>query len=330
MARRGAAVLVVLGLLVAAAYLRVTGSVGGDPVVSALVADAGGSLRPGSDVKVRGVVVGRVDEISRDDGGEVRVSMLVRSEDLGRIPDNVVARILPATVFGTTYVDLALHDEASADTLQPGAVVPADDTQDTLELQQALDDIDRLVTALGPAELASALGSAADALDGRGAQIGEVIDTLDGYLARIQPLLPLLRSDLSRLADALAVVDQVAPDLLAAAEDGRTTLRTIADQQEQLSDVLTGGTALARRTGALLGENKDELVRWLDTTARTIRAVYDNREAAITGAIRTNLALADIVRTAVRQGFIQVDAVLIAQAPAYYTAADRPTYGGGR
>lgn len=329
MARRGAGVLLALVLLLAAAGLRVSGALGGDPQVAALVTDAGGALRPGSDVKVRGVVVGRVEEVVRDPGGDVRVQMRLREDDLDRIPGNVVARILPATVFGTTYVDLALPGGApAADPLRPGDTVPADTGRETLELQQALDDIDRLVTALGPAELASAIGSVADALDGRGAQVGRILDTLDAYLARLEPLLPVLRSDLAVLADALDVVDRVAPDLLTAAQDGRTTLRTIADQQEQLSDLLTSGTGLSERAGELLGENRDPLVRWLDVSARTIRAVHDEREAAITGAIRTNLGLADIIRSAVREGFLQVDAVLRLDAPPYYTESDRPRYGG--
>ena len=42
-------------------------------------------------------------------------------------------------------------------------MIPADQTQDTLELQQALDDIDRWSRRSGPAELASAMASGAGA-----------------------------------------------------------------------------------------------------------------------------------------------------------------------
>ena len=112
-------------------------------------------------MKINGVIIGRVTEITRGPDGDVRIGMLVHEDDLDSIPANVEARILPATVFGTSFVDLVVYDGASDDALEAGAVIPADKTQGTLELQQALDDIDRLVTALGPAELASAIGSAA-------------------------------------------------------------------------------------------------------------------------------------------------------------------------
>ena len=328
LALRGLLVLVVISLGLGAGYLRVTGSWGGDPAISTVVADAGGALRPGADVKVRGVIVGRVERIVRDDGGDVRLELRVPEEALARVPANVVSRVLPATVFGTTYVDLALHEEPDTGSLRPGAVIPADTEQDTIELQQALDDIDRLVSALGPAELASAIGAVADALDGRGAQLGDLLESLDSYLPRLRPLLPLLRSDLAVLADALEVVDEVAPQLLGAAEDSRTTLRTIASQQEQLAEVLRGGSRVARHARALLGDDQEALVEWLEGVARTVDAVYDHREAGIAAAIETNLALADIVAGAVREGFVRVDALLRLDAPDYYTPADRPRYGG--
>lgn len=213
--------MLVFAALLGIVYVRASSTIGGDPEVSAVVRNAGGSLRPGSDVKISGVIIGRVTEITRAPDGDVRVGMLVDQDDLDSVPANVVARILPATVFGTSFVDLVVYDGPSDDALEAGAVIPADTTQGTLELQQALDDIDRLVDALGPAELASAIGSAAIALDGRGEKIGEIIDTADTYLARLNPRMPLLRSDLRKLAADLQLIDEVAPDLLQATEDGQ-------------------------------------------------------------------------------------------------------------
>ena len=43
--------------------------------------------------------------------------------------------------------------------------------------------------------------------------------------------MPLVREDLRKLATNLEVVDDVAPDLLDATEDGLVTLNTIVSQQ---------------------------------------------------------------------------------------------------
>jgi phospholipid/cholesterol/gamma-HCH transport system substrate-binding protein len=323
-ARRGGVVLLAFVLLLGVAWLRMSGSVGGDPEVAAQLRNAGGSLRSGSDVKIAGVIVGKVTGITRADDGGVRVAMRMPEADLEHIPDNVVARILPATVFGTSFVDLVLHDTASGESLDAGAVIPADQTQDTLELQQALDDIDRLVKALGPAELASAISSAAQALDGRGEQIGEIIDTLTAYLARLNPQMPLLRSDLRKLATNLEIVDDIAPDLLDATEDGLVTLDTIVSQQAAIRSIIVGGTSLTRTATAFLDENRADAVRVINDGAILLDALYDNRRAGISGAIATNVALGIKLPSILKEGFALTDAQMRTDAPPYYTAADRP------
>jgi len=245
---------------------------------------------------------------------------------MAQVPDNVVARILPATVFGTTFVDLVVHGGPTGTSLKPGAVIPADMDQGTLELQQALDDIDRLVTALGPAELQSAISSAAEALDGRGEEIGRIIDVSDRYLARLTPELPLARSVLRKLADTLDVVDELAPDFLDATEDGLVTLDTIVVQRASITALIMGGTTLTRTADEFLSSNTRQLVRMLDNSAILLDVLYDNRRAGITDSIEANIFVNDRLPTAIREGFLRADATLMPDAPPFYTKADRPDY----
>ncbi len=327
LARRGLVTFVVMAVLLGLAYARVTGRLGGDPEVSAQVRNAGGALRPGSDVKIAGVIVGRVSEIGQGDDGNVRVDMTMPADRMDEVPDNVVARILPATVFGTTYVDLVVYGGPSGTPLAAGASIPADTEQGTLELQQALDDIDRLVKALGPAELSSAISSAAVALDGRGEKIGRIIDVADAYLGKITPELPQARSVLRELADNLEVVDDLAPQLLDATEDGLVTLDTIVEQRAAISALIIGGTTLTRTAGDFLDANTRRLVRMLDNGALLLDVLYDNRRAGITDSISTNIRVGAVLPTAVREGFVRTDAQLALDAPAPYSSADRPAYG---
>ncbi len=328
LALRGVAATGVILLLLAAAYLRTTGAIGGNPEVSAQVRNAGGSLRSGSDVKIAGVIVGKVKDIKRGDGGGIRIGLTINRDDLGDVPANVEARILPATVFGTSFVDLVVHDGPTAKNLQEGAVIPADLTQDTLELQQALDDIDRLVKALGPAELQSAISSAAMALDGRGEQIGVIIDRADSYLAKVTPQLPLVRSDLRQLADNLELVDDVAPDLLDATRDGLVTARTIVEQRASITALITAGTSLSQATKTFLASNVDDLDHNLENGAKLLDTLYLNRQVGITGGIEINNRLGDKIQQVIHGGLIEADAVLQTNAPRYYSSSERPRYGG--
>jgi phospholipid/cholesterol/gamma-HCH transport system substrate-binding protein len=239
----------------------------------------------------------------------------------------VVARILPATVFGTSYVDLVTQGRPSGDVLRAGAVIPADRTQGTLELQQALDDIDSLVKALGPADLASAIGSVAQALDGRGAQLGTTLDLAASYLARLNPKMPLVREDVRKLAVNLELVAQVAPDLLAATDDALVTARTIADQKAAIATLISEATALTTQADGFLRAQQAPLIRFADNAATLLDVLYANRHAGVTGALQTNATLAEKVSSVVRHGYIDAVTTFLDDVPPYYTSADCPRVG---
>ena len=283
-----------------------------------------------ADVKVRGVIVGKVDGITRGPEGGVRVKIALRDGRLDQVPGNVVARILPATVFGTSYVDLVTPGGPSSKPLRAGAVIPADTTQGTLELQQALDDIDALVKALGPAELASAIGSVAQALDGRGSQLGDTIDLADDYLARLNPKMPQVREDVRKLAANLELLAEVSPDLLAATDDALATARTVVAEQAAIATVLIGATALTTQADAFLRAQKSGLIRFIQNSALLLDVVHANRAAGISGAIATNTMVAAKLATVVQHCFVDTVTTFLLDVPPYYTAANCPRVGAAR
>jgi len=330
LALRGVAALGVLALLLTFLFLRSTGNLGGPEHVSAELRDAGGSLASGADVKVRGVIVGRVTGVGAGSTGGVRVDISIPADQLEMVPRNVVARILPATVFGTSFVDLAVQGKPSGDALEAGAVIPADKRQGTLELQQALDDIDSLVKAVGPAELASAIGSAAQALDGRGLKLGATIDEANEYLAKLNPRMPLVREDVRKLAENLELAEEVAPDLFKATSDALVTARTIATQKASIATLISGGTALTVRANDFLLDNRAALVRFIDNSARLLDVVYANRHAGISEALVTNRILYEKLKTIHKHGYLDSITTFELDVPPYYTRADRPDFGAGR
>ena len=326
LARRGLLVLVGLALVAVLVSLRSNGTFGTSPHVTAVVADAGGALRKGSDVKMNGVLVGKVSSVERDESGGVEIEMEMSESDLDHVPSNVVARILPATVFGTTFVDLVVHGAPAEDNLEVGSQVPADTTQETLEFQQALDDIDRLVKALGPAELASAIGSASQALQGRGDQLAANVSALNSYLGRLNPRMPAVRADLQALATSMDVIDDVAPDLLDATEDALVFTNSLIHQEAALTTLLTGGIDLAGASTEFLSANQQRLVRWIRGTGSFVDVLYDNRRAGITDAMTINLAVGGELPTVIKEGFIQSEGGFHPELPPYYGRDDRPTF----
>lgn len=330
----GRALVTVVALLLVAAIVLAwgRGTFSDDVRVSAQVDDIGGALATGSDVKLDGVIVGRVESIEPRDGG-VRLGLVIPRERAGAIPREVRARILPASVFGTTFVDLAPGQRAAPsadDVLTAGQVIAQDRSASTLELQDALDSTNDVLTAVKPAQLAETLGAVATALDGRGEQLGTTMETLDRYLGRLDGRMPLLREDLRLLATNLQTVAALAPDLLDSVDSGLVTARTIADRRKQLAATIAGGTALADELDSLAVGQEDAFVRTLDQAATVLDGVHDER-TGISSGFRAFAGFARKGSGVFADGpFMSTDLVIKIGDDAPYTAADCPVFGTAR
>ncbi|MGH2759782.1 MAG: MlaD family protein, partial [Actinomycetota bacterium] len=90
--------------------------------VTARFARAGQLLRSGSDVKLRGVLVGSVSRIEVERTGKASVGLRLFEEQ--EIPDNVQAAVRAKTLFGEKFIELRIPDEPSARELEPGDEIP--------------------------------------------------------------------------------------------------------------------------------------------------------------------------------------------------------------
>lgn len=224
------------------------------------ISRSGLQLLPGSDVKVRGLIIGSVSTISSDgDGATVRLNL---DPDKARhIPDNVTARLIPKTIFGEKYVDLVIPEQASTRTLADGDVIPEDRTEAALEINQALNDLLPLLRTVKPGELNQTLTALATALSGRGEQLGKTVEQLDAYFRQINPHLPALQHDLQALVGVTSTYDTAAGPLLELLRNLTVTSRTVVDRKQQLASFLTDVTGASDRTRDLLARNETNIVR---------------------------------------------------------------------
>lgn len=218
-----------LGLTIAIYQKQFTSTV---PVVLR-ASSIGNQLLKDSDVKVRGLVVGRVSDIATDGDG-ARVTLDLQPDKVGEIPSNVSARFLPKTLFGEKYVALVLPPTSDG-TISSGDTIDEDTSAGTVQINKVLDDLLPLLKAVPPQNLSATLGALSTALDGRGEQLGENLAQLGGYIEALNTQLPALQADVSGLADFGDVYTEAAPDLLSALSTLTTTTQTVVDQQAQLS-----------------------------------------------------------------------------------------------
>ena len=329
--RRAAAAIVIAVVLSSAVLAYGKGMFFDRIQVSAVVDDAGGALTSGSDVKSRGVIIGEVTSISTD-GERVRIGLDVAGRHARDLPRDVKARILPATVFGTTFVDLVASPdaEASAAGLRQGQLIQQDKSVETVELQDTLDSTDRVLSAIDPAELSTTLSRLAGAVEGRGAKLGSTLETLDGYLARLEPHLPLLQEDLRLLGINLQVLAETAPDVLKALDDSLTTTRTITDKRDEFTTSLTRAHTLVDTADEFLRDEKKQIVVTLKNTAVTFDALFDHR-TGVAGGFQSFVTFGERASKGFSDGpFLHTDVYITTGGDVPYTAADCPQFGSAK
>src|SRR4051794_21441639 len=254
----GLVLLLVLGSLVWLSIAMFNRQFTSTTPVSLHISRAGLQLLPGSDVKVRGLIVGSVEQItSNGDGADIKLEL--QPSQAQRIPANVSARLVPKTIFGEKYVDLVLPNRPQGQ-LASGMVIPEDRTKPALEINQALDDLLPVLRAIKPTELNTALTALATGLKGRGDQLGETLVELRDYVQEVNPDVPQLGRDLDLAAQVAQAYDVAAPDLLHMLGNLAQTSDTVVDERTALVELFGDVTAGSDQTRSLLARSQDNLV----------------------------------------------------------------------
>jgi phospholipid/cholesterol/gamma-HCH transport system substrate-binding protein len=279
--------LVVLALVVAALVAFVFG--GGDEKTLTADFPRAVSLYEGSDVRVLGVPVGKVDSVTPS-GTHVVVTMHYDANV--KIPADAKAVIISPSIVGDRFVQLTPAYSGGA-VLASGATLAESRTAVPLELDQIYSSLDDLTTALGPSG-ANKKGALTDLLDTTAANFG-------GQGKRFHQTI----ESFSRLSETLA---DNKDNLFGSVRQLEGFVRTLSRNDHT---VRTFNQALARVSGMLKGERGDLAASLHDLGVALKQVsgfVRDNRAALghdITGLdevtqilVKQRAALSQTLRTA--------------------------------
>ncbi|HEX4723296.1 MAG TPA: MCE family protein [Pseudonocardiaceae bacterium] len=221
----------------------------------------GNELSAGSDVKVRGMLVGTVKSVSSSGDGAV-IDLALQPDVVDQIPANVSAQLLPKTLFGERYVDLVIPpNDGSSAHIASGAVIGQDRTTEGIEVERVLDDLMPVLQAVQPQKLSVTLTAIATALQGRGVQLGQTLSQLGQYVGQLNPQLPTLEHDLRALTTTANTYNQAAPNLIKALNDLTVTSQTIVNQQNNLVNLYATLSTSADNLDNFLAANKNNLIQ---------------------------------------------------------------------
>ncbi|MGW3962229.1 MCE family protein [Amycolatopsis sp. NPDC005003] len=266
------------------------------PVVTVkLQADKiGNQLIKQSDVKVRGLIVGSVQDIVATDHG-AELTLALKPESAKLIPENVSARFLPKTLFGERFVSLEIPKDPSAKTLSNGDVIPQDRTSNAVELEQAFSHLMPVLQAVQPQKLSATLTAISTALQGRGDQLGDTLSQLGTYIGELNPHEPELQHNLKALAEFSDHLKDAAPDLVQSLDNLSTTTRTVVDERQNLSNLYGSLTQASVDLQTFLQNNKDNIISLVDTARPTaeLLAKYAPEYPCVISQMAANVPLID-------------------------------------
>ena len=277
---------------------------------------AGLTLASGAPIKLRGVEIGTVSDIETD-GRQVTVTLEIDKDKVDRVPADVTAQIVPPTAFGAKYVQLTPATEGGP-TIEAGAVIPADKV--TVEVDEAFENLTKVLDVARPAEVNSALTAVAGALDQRGRLIGDLISQTDAYLVSFNPSLRTLSADLRVADDVADVYDVARPDLVAALSQAGTVSRTLVRQQASLRALERSLTGFSDEADSLLRSSQQGLVTTLELlgpVTKVLERYSPELPCLVLGLARTN-AMAEAAVGGTHPGITTITRIVPGRDPYTY------------
>jgi phospholipid/cholesterol/gamma-HCH transport system substrate-binding protein len=274
-------------------------------------------LYEGSDVRVLGVPIGRVDKVTPD-GRAVRVEMSYEAEH--KVPADAQAVVISPSIVSDRYVQLTPVYKAGP-VLADGAEIALEDTAVPVELDRIYASVDELARALGPnganrnGSLSRLLDVGAANLDGQGAKVHDTIgdladatEALSGARGDLFATVRQLQEFTSTLAASDTHVRRFNADLEAVAdqlEGERGDLRLALDN---LAVALTQVSSFVRDNRDELRTNVDgltELSKTLVKQQNALREVLDTAPVALANLDRAYNERTGTLDT--RDNFAQLD-----------------------
>ncbi|TQK68781.1 MCE family protein [Nocardioides sp. SLBN-35] len=238
-----------------------------DVPVTVVSERVGLALSKNADVKLRGVIVGRVETIAVD-GGAAEIDLRLDPDLAATIPAQVEAFIVPKTLFGEKYVDLRPVSGSGGRAIAAGARI----RQGTIpaEVERLLDDAYPLLTAVEPAQLSATLTALSEALDGQGDDLGASLDELEAYLVKLEPLSDELVDDIVALGEVSETYGDAMPEIGDLLADAVVTGDTVVAKEQQITRLFAGVDKLADTADALLDDHGDQLITLADESQATL------------------------------------------------------------
>lgn len=233
----------------------------------ALFTEAGG-LTPGNDVKVSGMTVGSVSDVSLDKG-KALVTFTVDGKV--RLGSQTTAHIRTGTLLGERTLAL---EPAGDDRVKPLYVIPLSRTSSPYSLTEAVSEFTANTADTDTASVNQALDTLSDTIDRIAPQLGPTFDGLSRLSRSLNGRDESLGRLLKSAADVTGVLSERSGQLNTLILNANDLMGVLETRRYAIVSLLANTSVVARQLTGLVHDNEQELA----PTLQKLNAVYEMLE----------------------------------------------------
>ncbi|MGI5403736.1 MCE family protein [Streptomyces sp. CA-135486] len=252
--------------------------IGDGDTYSAAFSEAGG-LKPGDEVRIAGVKVGKVDEVDLD-GDHVKVTFRVKGEpDFGT---STGAAIRVKTILGAKY--LALQPKGPGQ-LRSGAEIPLNRTTPAYDVVAAFSDLTTTSEKVDTAQLAKAMDTISTTFEDSPAEVRASIKGLSKISRSVASRDQALRDLLDHANGVTGVLSTRSKEFSVLVKDGDKLFKEIAARREAIHSLLKSSAALGVQLSGLVADNRKEIGPALKGLGSVV-AMLERNQASLDRSIK--------------------------------------------
>jgi virulence factor Mce-like protein len=269
----GAVGLTTLTLLTVAAFnVDSLPLIGDGDTYSAAFSEAGG-LRPGDEVRIAGVKVGKVEGVDLE-GDHVKITFKIKGEP--GFGTETGASIRVKTILGAKY--LALHPKGPGQ-LKPGSEIPLRRTVPAYDVVQAFSDLTTTTEQVDTDRLAKALDTISTTFQDSPAEVRASIKGLSKISRTVASRDKALGELLDHANGVTGVLAEHTEDFTALVKDGDQLFKEISKRRKAIHKLLKSSAALGIELTGLVEDNKNEIGPALKGLNRVVEMLERNQSS---------------------------------------------------
>lgn len=238
---------------------------------SAYFSEAGG-IKPGSDVRVSGMDVGRVSRIKLE-GNQVLVTFTVRNGvDLG---ERTEAAIRTETVLGAKVLELTSRGDGSL-----GGPIPVERTKSPYDIPAALGDLTTTISGLDTTQLSDALQTMAQTFSNTPPDLKIALEGVARFSETLNTRDDRLRDLLTNANKVTTVLAKRSDQIAALVVNTNALVAELLAQQDSVDALMSNLSRVSQEISGLVADNRTQLKPAVDKLNGVLE-ILDNRKGEL-------------------------------------------------